>query len=210
MLHCDRCCQITLQRHNQQCVPISLLCQLLKTDQSARQHIMAEQSSSCDAQLHSEQLFEAQPRLHSTAYAMASSDAQRQPSTLTGKHSGAEQGHLKLSQQLDRAGNQHEAAPRQQACATDEGDFERMMARFAELEKQEAAQSGKDLAGMQCRLSMLYDDTCDPHKLCCFRRICCQLSVAHPLPRNIQCICLGTCCLMSIHNTCEHQESNQS
>ncbi|KAA6424750.1 MAG: hypothetical protein FRX49_05417 [Trebouxia sp. A1-2] len=36
---------------------------------------------------------------------------------------------------------------RQQACATDDGDFERMMARFAELEKQEAAQSGKGLAG---------------------------------------------------------------
>ncbi len=119
---------------------------------------MAEQSSSSDAQLHSGQLLEAQSRLHSTAHAVAPSAAQRQPSTLTGKHSGAEQGQLKLSQQLEREGNQQEAAPRQQACATDDGDFERMMARFAELEKQEAAQSGKDLAGMQCMLSVLHDD----------------------------------------------------
>ena len=181
-----------------------------QTVHSARQHLMAEQSSSSDAQLHSEQLFEAEPRLHSTGRAVPPSDTQRQPSTLTGKHSGAEQGHLKLSQQLDRAGNQQEAPPRQRACATDDGDFERMMARFAELEKQEAAQSGKGSAGVQYVLSLSYDAKCDPHKLCCFRRICCQLSVAHPLPRNIQCICLVTCCLMSTHSTCEHQESNQS
>ncbi len=131
--------------------------------------MLAGQSSSSDAQLHSEQLFEAQSRLHLIGHAVLPSYTQRQPSTLTGNDSGSEQGQLKLSQQLDRAGNQQEAAPRQQACATDDGDFERIMARFAELEKQEAAQSGKDLAGMQCMLSVLHDDKCNPHKQRCFR-----------------------------------------
>lgn len=108
---------------------------------------MAEQFSSSDSQLHSEQLFDAEPRFHLTDRAVLPSDTQTHPSTLTGKHSNTEQGQLKLSHQLGRAGIQQKAAPRQQACATDDGDFERMMARFAELEKQEAAQSGKTLAG---------------------------------------------------------------
>ncbi len=127
---------------------------------------MAEQSLSSDAQLHSEEVFEAQPKPHSIDHAGAPSDAQKQLSMLTGKHLGGERSH-NLSQQSDRAGNQQEAAHRQLVCATDDGDFERMMARFAELEKQEAAQSGKDLAGMQCRLSALTDHKCNTTSNAC-------------------------------------------
>ena len=155
---------------------------------------MAEQSSSSDAQSHSQQLFEAEPRLHLTGNAVLLSDVQKQLSTLTGNHLGAEQKQLstltgnhlgaeqnqKLSQRSDISGDQQAPAMRQQACATDDGDFERMMARFAELEKQEAAQSGKGLAGMQCTLSVLCDNICSPHKLCLFTYMVAR-SMSHTL-----------------------------
>lgn len=44
----------------------------------------------------------------------------------------------------------------QPGCATDDGDFERMMARFDDLEKQEAAtHNGAVAAGLSCHLNAL-------------------------------------------------------
>lgn len=128
-------------------------------DQPSRQPQSA-QSSDSPIQLQSAH---ANAQLGSDQHHHSASNAEEQIRSLSRKHVDSDLSHNSplqadstdhgvshlpqtLPQQSNSADEQH--AGQQQACATDDGDFERMMAHFDELERQEAAQSGGASAGI--------------------------------------------------------------
>lgn len=107
------------------------------------------------SQLHSAA---AQPQSKFSSHARPNSGGQDQSKPHTGlSNTGLSKNELspELSERFHSADDaqpmsadgEQSTAAQQQACVTDDGDFERMMARFDELEQQEAAQTSSASAG---------------------------------------------------------------
>lgn len=132
-----------------------------------------------NSQLH---LAAAQPQSKFSSHARLNSEGQVQSKPHTGLSKNelspelSERFHSADDAQPMSADGEQSTAAQQQACVTDDGDFERMMARFDELEQQEAAQTSSASAGtsvnwmakwesMHCQTALL--DTCRMHHIGC-------------------------------------------
>lgn len=110
----------------------------------------ATPSNNSHSQLHSAA---AQPQSKFSSHARLNSEGQVQSKPHTGLSKNelspelSERFHSADDAQPMSADDKQSTAAQQQACVTDDGDFERMMARFDELEQQEAAQISSASAG---------------------------------------------------------------